>query len=65
MEIAVLRYWPFMTLNGNSLRYNREATPGNIDFYGIGDAWNESVMTVSDGRGKQSPALMGRCGGQS
>jgi hypothetical protein len=47
-ESAALRYLPFMTLNGNSLRYNRELTLGNIDFYAVGDTWNESVMTVSE-----------------
>jgi HK97 family phage major capsid protein len=47
-ESAVLRYLPFMTLNGNSLRYNRELTLGSIDFYAVGDTWNEDVMTVQE-----------------
>ena len=47
-ESAVLRYLPFVTLNGNSLRYNREVTLGDIAFYSVGDTWDESVMTTSE-----------------
>lgn len=47
IESAVLRYLPFMTLNGNSLRYNDEATLGNADFYAVGDTWSESSATFN------------------
>lgn len=47
-ESAVLRYLPFVALNGTTLRYNRELTLGNIAFYAVGDTWDESVMTVEE-----------------
>jgi hypothetical protein len=47
-ESAVLRYLPFMTLNGNSLRYNRELTLGSVQFYDVADTWDEDVMTTSE-----------------
>jgi hypothetical protein len=45
-ESAVLRYLPFVTITGNALRYNQEATLGDVEFYAVGDTWAESVMTV-------------------
>lgn len=48
IESAVLRYLPFMTLTGNSLRYNDEATLGSADFYAVGDAWTESSATFNE-----------------
>ena len=47
-ESAVLRYLPFVQVVGNSLRYNQEATAGNVDFYAVGDTWAESAMTVTE-----------------
>lgn len=47
-ESAVLRYLPFVQVVGNSLRYNQEATAGNVDFYAVGDSWTESAMTVTE-----------------
>ena len=47
-ESAVLRYLPFITLNGNSLRYNQEVTLGDVQFHNIGDTWDESVMTTAE-----------------
>jgi hypothetical protein len=47
-ESAVLRYLPFITLNGNSLRYNQEVTLGDVAFYSVGDTWDESVMTTAE-----------------
>ena len=47
-ESAVLRYLPFITLNGNSLRYNREVTLGDVQFYSVGDTWDESAMTTAE-----------------
>ena len=47
-ESAVLRYLPFVSVVGNSLRYNQEATLGDVDFYAVGDTWTESAMTVTE-----------------
>jgi hypothetical protein len=47
-ESAVLRHLPFITVVGNTLRYNREATLGTVDFYGVNDTWTESAMTVTE-----------------
>src|SRR4051794_40401502 len=47
-ESAALRYLPFVSVVGNSLRYNQEATLGDVDFYAVGDTWAESAMTVSE-----------------
>jgi HK97 family phage major capsid protein len=47
-ESAVLRYLPFVSVVGNSLRYNREATTGDVDFYAVGATWAESAMTVTE-----------------
>jgi hypothetical protein len=47
-ESAVLRLLPFITVVGNSLRYNRELALGNTDFYAVGDTWSESAMTVEE-----------------
>jgi hypothetical protein len=47
-ESAVLRYLPFVQIVGNSLRYNQETTLGDVAFYGVGDTWTESTMTVTE-----------------
>ncbi|MEO8288604.1 MAG: major capsid protein [Chloroflexota bacterium] len=47
-ESAVLRYLPFVQIVGNSLRYNQEATLGDVAFYSVGDTWDESAMTVTE-----------------
>lgn len=47
-ESAVLRYLPFIQIVGNSLRYNQELSIGSVDFYAVGDTWNESAMTVQE-----------------
>jgi hypothetical protein len=47
-ESAVLRYLPFVQIVGNSLRYNQEATLGEVDFYAVGATWEESAMTVTE-----------------
>jgi len=45
-ESAVLRYLPFVQIVGNSLRYNREVTLGDVQFYAVGDTWDESALTT-------------------
>jgi hypothetical protein len=47
-ESAVLRYLPFVQIVGNSLRYNQETDLGDVAFYGVGDTWDESTMTVTE-----------------
>ncbi len=47
-ESAVLRYLPFVSVVGNSLRYNQEATLGDVDFYAVGDTWAESALTTNE-----------------
>ncbi|MBF6596249.1 MAG: phage major capsid protein [Thermaceae bacterium] len=53
-ESAVLNYLPFVTLNGNSLRYEQEVSLGDIDFYGVGDTWTESALVVQEKTAKLS-----------
>jgi HK97 family phage major capsid protein len=47
-ESAVLRYLPFVSVVGNSLRYNQEAALGDVEFYAVGATWNESAMTTTE-----------------
>jgi hypothetical protein len=53
-ESAVLRYLPFVRVVGNSLRYNQEAALGDVEFYAVGDTWNESAMSVTEKTAKLS-----------
>jgi hypothetical protein len=46
-ESEVLRYLPFLTVNGSAVTYNRESTPSTASFYGVGDTWTEDVLTVA------------------
>jgi len=36
---------PFVTIVGNSLKYNMEATEGGAQFYAVGEEWAESTPT--------------------
>lgn len=47
-ESAVLRYLPFVSVVGNSLRYNRESSLGDVDFYAVGDTWSESALVTAE-----------------
>lgn len=47
-ESAVLRHLPFVGVVGNSLRYERESSLGDVDFYAVGDTWTESALTVTE-----------------
>src|SRR5688500_8988282 len=47
-ESAVLRYLPFVSVIGNSLRYNQEVTLGDVEFHSVGETWNESALTVTE-----------------
>ncbi len=44
-ESPVLRTLPFIEIVGNGLTYNRENALPSIDFYDVGDTWNESTPT--------------------
>jgi len=44
-DSPVLRRLPFVEITGNGLTYNQEKTLPSIDFYDVGDTWNESTPT--------------------
>jgi hypothetical protein len=46
-ESAVLRYLPFLTVNGSAVTYNQESVMSTVSFYGVGDTWAEDVVQVS------------------
>jgi hypothetical protein len=46
-DSPVLQRLPFIEIVGNGLTYNRENTLPNIDFYDVGDGWNESTPTFT------------------
>jgi hypothetical protein len=43
----VLVRLPFIEIIGNGLTYNRENTLPTVDFYDVGDSWNESTPTFT------------------
>ncbi|MEO8288640.1 MAG: major capsid protein [Chloroflexota bacterium] len=47
-ESAVLRHLPFVNVEGNSLKYNQEVSPGTVQFYAVGDTWNEDAMDTTE-----------------
>jgi hypothetical protein len=44
-ESPILQVLPFIEIVGNGLTYNQEKTLPDIDFYDVGDTWNESTPT--------------------
>jgi hypothetical protein len=44
-DSPVLKQLPFIEIVGNVLTYNQEKTLPTIDFYNVGDPWNESTPT--------------------
>ncbi len=44
-DSPILQQMPFIEVMGNSLTYNQEKTLPGIDFYDVGDIWNESTPT--------------------
>lgn len=44
-DSPILQHMPFIEVMGNSLTYNQEKTLPGIDFYDVGDTWNESTPT--------------------
>ncbi len=53
----VLKYLPFMTINGSSLQYNQVLTHGTVEFHAVGDVWVESTPTFA--RKQASLAILG------
>jgi hypothetical protein len=46
-DSPVLQRLPFIEIVGNGLTYNRENTLPDIDFYDVGDEWDESTPTFT------------------
>ncbi len=46
-ESPILRQLPFIEIVGNGLTYNQENALPSIDFYDVGDPWNESTPTFT------------------
>lgn len=46
-ESSVLQLLPFMSVNGTSVTYNREATMPAASFYDVGDVWTEATPTFT------------------
>ncbi len=46
-DSPVLQYMPFIEITGNGLTYNRENALPDIDFYDVGDTWDESTPTFT------------------
>ncbi len=44
-ESPILAHLPFLTVEGNSYRYNQESTLGSVGWYAVGDTWDESAAT--------------------
>jgi len=44
-ESPILRVLPFIEIVGNGLTYNQESNLPDIDFYDVGDDWDESTPT--------------------
>jgi len=44
-DSPVIQRLPFVEIVGNGLTYNQEKTLPGIDFYDVGDTWNESTPT--------------------
>jgi hypothetical protein len=44
-DSPILQHMPFIEVMENSLTYNQEKTLPGIDFYDVGDTWNESTPT--------------------
>jgi hypothetical protein len=46
-ESPILQRLPFIEIVGNGLTYNQENVLPTIDFYDVGDSWNESTPTFT------------------
>lgn len=46
-ESSVLQYLPFAGVTGSAVTYNRENAAPQVDWYDVGDIWNESTPTFT------------------
>ncbi len=46
-ESPVLRMLPFITVTGNTYKYNQENTLGGAQFYAVGGTWTEGTATFT------------------
>lgn len=46
-DSPILQRLPFIEIVGNGLTYNRENALPTVDFYAVGDPWNESTPTFT------------------
>lgn len=46
-ESGILNRLPFITVLGNGLTYNRQNAAPSVDFYSVGDTWQESTPTFT------------------
>jgi hypothetical protein len=46
-DSPILQRLPFIEIVGNGLTYNRENVLPSVDFYDVGDTWNESTPTFT------------------
>jgi len=44
-DSPILQVLPFETIQGNSLKYNQEVSPGTAAFYGVNATWTEGTAT--------------------
>jgi hypothetical protein len=47
LESPILQRMPFIEIVGNGLTYNRENALPSVDFFDVGDNWNESTPTYT------------------
>jgi hypothetical protein len=46
-DSPILQRLPFAEINGNALTYNRENAMATVDWFDVGDTWNESTPTFT------------------
>ncbi len=46
-ESALLRYLPFMTINGSGLTYNQEQVPASAEWHPVNGTWTTSELTIA------------------
>ena len=46
-ESPMLRYLPFLSVEGNAFKYNQENTLGGASFYAVNAAWTEATATFT------------------
>ncbi len=46
-ESPMLRYLPFLSVEGNAFKYNQENTLGGASFYAVNATWTEATATFT------------------